>query len=207
MTQTENALIIFIKNPILGKVKTRLAADLGEQKALDIYIALQEKVRQESVATKASRRLYYSDYVNPKDKWDNQLFSKHQQIDADLGERMHHALSESLQNHQKAVLIGSDIAQISSVILTRAFDLLSECDVVIGPALDGGYYLIGVKQANLAIFENITWSTATVCQDTLENIKQERLTVAVLPALSDIDYAEDWSKYGWELKSTSKIER
>ena len=127
------------------------------------------------------------------------LFNKHLQSPGDLGTKMRTAFKENLEAHQKVVIIGSDCASLSPEIVTTAFLELEHHDFVIGPAMDGGYYLLGMKQYFPQVFADIAWSTDQVCASTIERIQSIPASYFLLPELSDIDYAEDWEKYGWDL--------
>ncbi len=196
---TSSALIIFIRNPELGKVKTRLAKSVGDEKALDIYKALLEHTRKTVLQIDANRLLFYADRVIPDDDWSSLDFIKFAQVDEDLGGRMHHAFVKALEKNQKAVIVGSDLPQINAPIIQEAFQKLEEYDYVIGPALDGGYYLLGMKTPAPILFENIEWSTPHVFTQTVQRIESLGGTWYELPELSDVDYLEDWERYGWEL--------
>ncbi|MCG8329373.1 MAG: TIGR04282 family arsenosugar biosynthesis glycosyltransferase [Chitinophagales bacterium] len=199
MTNTEGALILFIRNPEKGKVKTRLAKSVGEEQALEIYKALLDQTRKVSLAVPVRRLLFYSEHINQQDDWASEDFEKFLQQGNDLGERMHHAFLKALRLAAKAVIVGSDIAQIKPEIIQNAFTALDDHDYVIGPALDGGYYLLGMKTPSPELFSGIEWSTSTVCEETIAIIHQNGKTCAKVASLSDIDYAEDWEQYGWKL--------
>jgi rSAM/selenodomain-associated transferase 1 len=195
-----NALIIFVKNPEKGKVKTRLAATVGDDKALQIYLELLRHTRNVANQTAASRFLYYSQSIKEKDNWPKTDFQKRLQSGEDLGQKMANAFREVLQHHPKAVIIGSDCASLSTEIVEEAFKLLDKYDFVIGPAMDGGYYLLGMREFHPEVFENIAWSTDEVGSSTLLKIDQLGKTYSLLPLLSDIDHEEDWKKYGWDIE-------
>ena len=194
-------LLIFVKNPQAGQVKTRLAKDLGNAKALQIYEALLEKTRLVAEATDAKRLLFYSDFIPSEDPWSPTLFQKHLQQGQDLGQRMFQAfrLAFSL-GATRAVIIGSDCPQLSPELLTKAFHQLQQHPFVLGPSRDGGYYLLGMTRLEHTLFEQIPWSTPQVAQLTIDRIRQLNTTCSLLPVLSDIDYASDWEQYGWELE-------
>ncbi len=193
------ALLIFVKNPIRGKVKTRVAQTAGAERALRIYRALLRHTRQVALQLDACRYVYYHNHLPSTDDWSAPHFVRRVQRGADLGERMLHALAEALQVHQRAVLIGSDCPRLQPRHLQKAFRLLDRHEVVLGPALDGGYYLIGMKQPLPALFSQIEWSTPLVLQHTVTRIEQEGLTHALLEPLPDVDVEEDWDRYGWPL--------
>jgi rSAM/selenodomain-associated transferase 1 len=197
--KAKRALIIFVRNPEKGKVKTRLAKTLGEDKALAIYKALLARTRTVAGGVDALRLLFYSVQVRTNDDWPAGTFEKHQQQGNDLGERMAHAFEVALQRAEAAIILGSDIAQIDTSIIEQAFAALSSHDYVIGPAIDGGYYLLGMKRHSPELFQDMEWSTNQVAQITQERILENGGTLGFAPTLSDIDYAEDWEKYGWEI--------
>ena len=195
----KNALIVFIKNIVPGKVKTRLAATVGTERAVKIYKALLEKTRQAALQVNADKHVFYSTEINFNDLWDNDIFFKNIQRGNNIGERMSTAFFEIIPPYEKVILIGGDIARVSDVIINDGFEKLNTYDFVLGPAHDGGYYLIGMKKPAPSVFEKIEWSTENVAQKTIENIMALGKTYFLLPTLSDIDYEEDWVKYGWEI--------
>lgn len=170
------ALIIFIKNPELGKVKTRLAATVGDEKALLIYMELLKHTQQIACAVEANRLLFYSKFMDTNDNWDNQAFQKQLQQGSDLGERMQAAFEQALVQHEKAVIIGSDCAALTPAIIENAFQALDTHDFVVGPAEDGGYYLLGMKQVEPTLFQKMEWSTDQVLPETLKRMEQSKLT-------------------------------
>ena len=195
----QNALIIFIKNAEKGKVKTRLAKTVGDDKALQIYLALLKHTRNLALSITCDRLLFYSNTINRSDDWSNNSFQKHLQKGTLLGDKMYHAFQTAFQDHDKVVIIGSDCASLSTEIIQTAFNQLEHYPFVIGPALDGGYYLLGMRKLQGIVFKDIEWSTENVLPETIKRIKSIGATHFLLPALSDIDYEEDWLKYGWEL--------
>jgi uncharacterized protein len=196
---TPTSLIIFIKNPEKGKVKTRLAATVGDDKALDIYLALMEHTRRIALATEARRLLFYSQQINYSDGWSTPDFQKELQAEGDLGTKMKDAFATAFQDSNKVVIIGSDCASLTADIVADAFAKLNDCDFVIGPAMDGGYYLLGMRHFEAAVFDNMAWSTESVFPDTINIIKKLGMRYALLPELSDIDVEEDWERWGWKL--------
>lgn len=196
---TKEALIIFIRNPELGKVKTRLAQRLGDEKTLQIYEALLGHTRKIALRLNVSRWLFYSHFIDSKDNWSNEAFTKRLQIEGDLGQKIRSGFEQAFQEHDKVLIIGSDCASLTAQIVQDGFDALDRDDFVLGPALDGGYYLLGMRQYTASLFEDIPWSTEEVAKLTLAKIEAMGASCHLLPALSDIDYAEDWEKYGWEL--------
>lgn len=192
-------IIIFIKNPELGKAKTRLASTLGPERALRIYEALLGHTREVVSSIPARRLLYYSSFIDEQDDWSAQLFEKHLQASGELGQRMEAAFQQAFETGAPVLIVGSDCAQLTPDILHQAIAQLEQQDVVIGPAEDGGYYLLGMNRFLPALFRDIAWSTEQVLPQTLAIAKNQGASCELLPVLSDIDYEEDWEKHGWEL--------
>lgn len=193
------ALILFVKNPTYGKVKTRLAATVGASMALRIYKALLLRLRQTAETMPVKRYAYFSHHDEPNEEWPPQFYQHCLQQGSDIGIRMHNAFVEVLSENSRAVLVGSDIPALTANLVRMALDALSEHDLVLGPAKDGGYYLIGLKKPCADLFEGIHWSTEKVLEQTLEKAKRLGLTYACLPVLSDVDDEDDWKQQGWPL--------
>lgn len=190
----KTALIIFTRNPELGKCKTRLAKTLGDQSALDIYKYLLQHTANVSKKVNADRFVFYSEKINENDIWSNNHFNKKLQKGNDLGERMHNAFKTLFDSgYKKAVIIGSDLLDLNAEIIENAISNLNQHDVVLGPAKDGGYYLLGSKTLYPALFKNKAWGTETVRKDTLQDLKNS--TVYMLKELNDIDTFEDMKHY------------
>ncbi len=188
--KSKNLLLIFTRNPELGKAKTRLAKTVGDETALEIYKFLLEKTCNVSAKVTADKAVYYSVKVRYKDIWDENSYQKHQQVGEDLGIRMLHAFKNGFDaGYQKVLIIGSDLYDLTSEIIESAFVELDTNDVVIGPAEDGGYYLLGMNSLHTAIFKNKDWGTSSVRKDTLADLKDKK--VHLLQELNDVDVFED----------------
>ena len=191
---TKCALIIFTRNPELGKCKTRLAKVIGDVSALKVYEYLLQHTANVSKEVDADRFVFYSESIEDNDIWDNSFFSKRLQKGNDLGERMQNAFQQLFDsNYKSVIIIGSDLLDLNSVLINEAFSRLNEYDVVIGPAKDGGYYLLGLKAVHPNVFKNKKWGTKTVRKDTLNDLKNN--TVFTLDQLNDIDTFEDMKPY------------
>lgn len=187
------ALIIFARNPVAGKVKTRLAKTTGNDKALEIYRELLEHTHAITKELDCDKFVFYADHINEDDLWENNIYSKKLQRGTSLGERMQEAFVDLfLQRYTKIQIIGSDCYELTTAIIEKGFEKLNEKDVVIGPSADGGYYLLGANQLITEIFSNKEWSTSTVLSDTLKDIAGLSLSFFLLPELRDIDTEEDW---------------
>ena len=201
MTDTQ-ALAILCKTPEKGFVKTRLAASVGDQKALEIYLDLLNITDGETRPFNSSRHLFLASaledsiekmqstlqqqdlFTDPKTKFIIQQGE-------DLGQRMSTAFEKLFKNHQSVVLIGCDLPDLTSALIAKAFDALQNNDLVIGPSCDGGYYLIGLNKSTPDLFEEISWSTEKVLKQTLERAERLLLKVQLLDQLRDIDTLED----------------
>lgn len=193
---TTNALLIFIKNPEKGKVKTRLAKTLGDDQALAIYRRLLKHTQTVSLALELKRYLYYSQFIDDQDNWPNDHFNKRLQASGDLGNRMGTAFAEHLKTHQKVLIIGSDCAQLRPEHLQEALDKLDQHPVVIGPAIDGGYYLLGMHTRHDFLFEDMPWSQDHLLERTKEKLREQSVSFELLSELSDVDTEAEWKAYG-----------
>lgn len=187
----KSAVIILIRNPILGHVKTRLAVDIGNFNALKVYKSLLNYTRNVTNCINSSRLLFYSDFIDQNDEWENDLYDKYLQFGSNFGEKMLNAFNIALTQHKLAVIIGSDCSELTSEIINMALKKLEDLDVVIGPAKDGGYYLLGLKKAYPQLFQNKTWSSDSVLSETLSTLKDLDLTFSLLPLLADIDTLQE----------------
>ena len=143
----ENALIIFTRNPELGKCKTRLAKSIGDENALEIYKFLLQHTANVAKEVTADKFVFYSENIIENDIWETSVFNKELQNGLDLGERMQNAFSLLFsKGYKKVLIIGSDLYDLEANLVNNAYKNLNEHDVVIGPAEDGGYYLLGMKK-------------------------------------------------------------
>lgn len=189
---TLNLLIIFIKNPVEGDVKTRLGASIGSGNALLVYKKLLTHTREVAVRVDCERQVWYSSMVDRRDDWDAEQFSKKLQKGSGLGERMSAAFMEGFDaGYKKIVIIGSDCAGLAPHHINRAFKALDDKDAVIGPSQDGGYYLLGLTKFRKEIFSDIAWSTPEVFDETVKIFGQHQLEYSTLETLNDIDTIED----------------
>jgi rSAM/selenodomain-associated transferase 1 len=200
-------LLVFARLPERGKVKTRLAADLGEERALAVYEAMLGDLRESVGLSDGHTEI---EFLWPPTASANgeslaRAFSPHSvamQTGVDLTDRLSMAFSERFFFHrtQKIIAIGVDDPTLPRTLIDHAFELLGSCEYVLGPATDGGYYLIGCRALSFepAIFQNIEWGTSTVRTTTMERIASTGRTVAVLPERYDIDTAADLQRYADE---------
>jgi rSAM/selenodomain-associated transferase 1 len=185
------AIIIFQKNPERGKVKTRLAKTIGEAKALEVYRLLLQHTHDQIALLDYDIFVYFEKEIDPAFVR-NQRYVGALQDEGDLGQKMMDALKEVFaRGYQKTIVIGSDCAELNNKVLEEAIDQLFDNDLVIGPARDGGYYLIGMKKLHDTLFKNMPWSTSEVFINTFTEAKRLGLKTSLLRELTDVDVYED----------------
>jgi len=192
-----NRLILFIKYPVLGQVKTRIAEILGDYFAFGLYKALLADVSDLTRQINAETIIVYS---GPERVTFNEFpgMTCIPQSGNDIGERMYNAFMDVFSTGAgKCLLIGGDVPDITLEILHEGYDMLERADIVLGPTTDGGYYCIGLKQGSLksAFFQDMPWSTSLVFSETIIRIKEEGLSWAPLPVLSDLDKIDDLKRF------------
>jgi len=199
MNYPDSRLLVFTRAPRAGLVKTRLIAQLGSQGAADFHARLISHCLQmvthaglcpvELWCAPSCHEPFFQDC---RERYGVML---HEQAQGDLGERMHKALESALERAGAAALIGTDIPSIEAADLDAAFQALQQGkDAVVGPAHDGGYYLIGLKQPNRQLFEGINWGTSTVFQETLARLQQLEMDWMCLREHADVDTPEDYRR-------------
>ena len=192
-----NSLIVFLRKPIKGQVKSRLAKEVGENKALEVYRWLLDVTFHAFKRLKFPVNLYFDQSEGKGPYWaENYLY--HVQKGEDLGSRIVNSFSEQLKISGKTVMIGSDCPEMNEKIITEAFKTLENQDLVLGPAKDGGIYLIGMKNLNMDLFNNIPWSGPFVFNRLKENASKLSMNYSVLQEMQDIDYFNDF--LSWENK-------
>ncbi|MFC4230336.1 TIGR04282 family arsenosugar biosynthesis glycosyltransferase [Parasediminibacterium paludis] len=185
---SKHALIIFVKNPIESQVKTRLAKTIGNRAAVIVYKQLLQHTLSITQQLAADKFVFYGDFINEADLWPNTVYNKQLQQGVDLGERMKNAFELVLGfGYDKVVIIGSDCYELSQEMMLEAFDKLLISNVVIGPCYDGGYYLLGMKQLTVQLFDNMPWSSSNVLPATVQVLKNLKLKFELLPTLNDVD--------------------
>lgn len=195
-TQGSNCILLFVKSPISGQVKTRLAAEIGEEAAVGLYRCFVEDLISTVAGLGAAFRLCFHP---PEAKahfqqWLGEQHSYTPQAGNGLGERLKNAFADAFeQGFSKVVAIGSDSPDLPEDFLRRAFEQLESHDAVIGPSSDGGYYLIGFSENSFVTeaFDCIAWSTSAVCDQTQMRLRTHELNVHLLPLWHDVDTRAD----------------
>ena len=191
----KNAIIIFVRNPELGKVKTRLAAGIGDENALKVYNDLLSHTCTITKNLPLDKYVFYNEAASGEDLWIENGFHRREQKGNTLGEKMENAFEIlGKEGYEKIGIIGSDCFELDENMISKAFEQLDKHDVVIGPANDGGYYLLGMKNIYPFLFRNKKWSTDSVYGDTLQDIQVHKLSCFQLPVLTDVDTEEDYNK-------------
>jgi rSAM/selenodomain-associated transferase 1 len=203
----KNLLGFFAKYPEPGRVKTRLAKDIGPAAAADFYRRIAELVLKRTwpLDSAYQRIVFHTPDAMRRcfEKWlRNEVLRV--QRGADVGERMANALEEMFEmGAEKAIVVGADIPGLHRGIIDLAFRELDSADIVVGPAMDGGYYLIGMKSTHPEIFLNIDWGTARVFEKTVLNIIKMGLQYRTVETLFDVDSLDDFLKAEEILKNTA----
>ncbi len=208
MNYPASRLLVFTRVPRAGQVKTRLIPQLGAQGAADFHARLIHHCLQ--TVTRAG--------LCPVELWcapscDDPFFQAcreryglelHDQAQGGLGERMHEALAAALARAESALLIGTDIPSLEAADLDAAFQALQQGkDAVVGPARDGGYYLIGLKYADWRLFDRIPWGTATVFQETVSRLQQFAMDWRRLREHGDVDTPDDYHRLPEAIRSAA----
>lgn len=208
MKYPNGRILIFAKAPIPGFAKTRLIPALGAQGAADLHarfihrtvtLAVEGRLAPVELWTCGGEGVEFFDAF--QSVIDGPM---HVQTGADLGARMSHALEQALGHADFAVLIGTDCPVLGYADLDRACAALATgCDVVLGPAEDGGYVLIGLRRSDPSLFENIAWGTSDVLRQTRERIHQRGLSCHELATLWDVDHPQDLERLATAVPSVT----
>lgn len=192
----DNCVLFFVKYPVQDKVKTRLAAELGEEVVVELYknfvFDTLSTIRQLNVPF---RICFHPESAGDKMKgWLGEQYAYMAQKGSNLGQRMKNALAQTFkENFSRAILVGSDSPDLPAVFLIQALQSLESHHAVIGPSSDGGYYLIGFSRAHFVpdAFDGISWSTENVFQQTLDVLEGHSSNVYILPQWFDVDTPVD----------------
>ena len=194
---SKERLIVFLKAPRLGMVKTRLAQTAGQERALKVYRELVETVL-EGIRTVPNVELHFTptDALSEIQPWLRENWTAHAQGDGDLGKRMQRAFADAFTcGAERVVIIGSDAPEVRTGDIRAAWKELKSHDIVVGPAIDGGYWLIGLRAPQPELFREISWSSEQVLGQTLARAKSVGLKIQLLRILADVDTEEDWNAY------------
>jgi rSAM/selenodomain-associated transferase 1 len=187
-------VVMMLKAPVEGEVKTRLAASTGNEVALRIYRKLVERQIQE-VPDGWNLEIFYTpiEKMELMVQWLGPSVALHPQRGEGLGNRLHYAVDAAFsRNGGKVIAIGGDCPGLTSEVLERTGEALDEADVVLGPAKDGGYTLIGMKECHSELFSGISWGTDRVLEETIIRLKEGSHHFSLLEELEDVDEYDSW---------------
>ncbi len=192
----KNTLIVFVKYPNPGKVKTRLAKKIGNERATYYYSLMAKQIiDQVSQSDNYSTTIFFDPPEKEKKviRWLGNGIKKFMpQSGANLGKKIANSFEQVISSGaRRSIIIGTDCVEVTKEIVNRAFELLGRADVILGPTEDGGYYLLGLKCFAPELFENIDWSTERVLNQTLDRINEKNLSYELLEKLKDIDTVND----------------
>lgn len=187
----KNKLGVFVRSPVAGEVKSRLAPDLSPDEARELYLAFLADLVARLAGSKHRPIVFLAGERTPElDSLLDSRWPVEPQTEGTLGDRLVAAFAHLLTGPtDRAVIIGSDSPDVPLPFLKRAFQVLKHKDVVLGPATDGGYYLVGLRRPAPRLFDGIHWGSSTVFDETLDVIEREQLTLSVLPPWHDVDDA------------------
>ena len=188
---SDSLLMIFVKNLVRGKVKTRLAKDIGKDAAVDVFLELIRHTNRTTRNLAVDKNIYYSDYPEMEDLWRPGIYTPHIQKGNTLGEKMARAFEDAFCSYRKVIIIGSDCYDLTSAIINEAFVQLEKNDMVVGPARDGGYYLLGMKEFAPQLFHKKKYGTESVLEELTDEVHALGRSIHKLPVLTDIDTLTD----------------
>lgn len=193
MSVEENALIIFTKNPVEGKVKTRLAKEIGDKNALKVYLQLLKHTREITEELEVcENKIFYNEFIPAKDKWNEEHYDKYIQEPGSLGEKMKAAFEKIYEEgYKRIVIVSPDCPDLTGLRIKQAFTLLEKNKFVIGPLTDGGYYLLGMSEFDPEVFTNVNFDNGSAFEQTLSLIKKTGANYRVLNETYDVDYAQE----------------
>lgn len=203
-----NVLLIFVKAPTLGQVKTRLQPEITPQESLLLYRAMVEDlIAQFKGVLYCDVKVFFlpSGAKAEMQQWLGDYFEYLPQTGSNLGDRMYLASMQMFRlNYKKVIIVGSDIPTLGKSMVSKAFSNLDNYDLILGPSTDGGYYLIGLKESHQELFKDINWGTNIVLQQTLLKSRNNNLSVFQLDTMSDIDTYSDVIQLWHNLKNSKQ---
>lgn len=199
----KQAIILFTRLPIAGETKTRLQKIFSPNECAALHRSFLKDLR---VCLKSTELDYFVFYT-PKGNYEELRYIFREaknfktQHGTDLGEKMYNAISEVLSiGYDSCVLVGSDIPQLNRTDFVEAFEALAHKDIVLGPTLDYGYYLVGMKKPHIEVFKNQVYGEGSVLKNTIESIKLADLSYQLIKPHLDIDEPEDVFNYSQKIK-------
>jgi len=192
---SQNLLIMFIKNSIPGKVKERLVQDIGNDRALDVYISMLEHIRKVTGKLPFDKAVYYSDFIETNDIFNAEDYDKYLQSGTDQPDKLKNAFSHAFSSgYRRVVIICSDCFELTHSHVVDAFEALRDVDTVLGPSADGGLYLFGMRKFLPVVFGSEPVDPDNIFLDTLLGWKKNNISFHLLETLSDINTYSDLRK-------------
>ena len=192
---SNDRLIIFSKNPEHNRAQSLLVEDLSEEQALTVHHKLLVYTKEITKRLNCDKAVYYSHHIDNKDLWDNMIYSKGLQQGADRGEKMTDAFTKSFAaGMDRVVVIGTDCIELESYMIKEAFAVLENNDVVLGPAKDGDYYLLGMRKFLPTLLMDKDWKSMNLLMDTILDLKKLEAKYYLLKTLSNIQSLEDLNR-------------
>lgn len=187
-----DSLIIFAHNPDKGRVKTRLAKEIGDEQALNVYHKLLQYTKEITKRLNCEKSVYYTSRIDNNDLWDNMIYDKHLQHGNNQGERMTAAFTQAFaQGKERVIIIMADCIELETYMIKEAFAVLESNDVVLGPSRDGGYYLIGMRKFLPTLLADKDWDSPDLLMDTILDLKNLNAKYYLLKTLGDVNTASD----------------
>ena len=209
MIASTRSIVIFANAPEKGRVKSRIAADLGPDVALTAYKTLAEHAVAAASHVDWCRKMIAYSPNGTGDKmrdWFGDLFDYLPQGDGDLGRRMFAALERAFTDGAaRVVLVGVDCPGVTEGVIGEAFNRLESADVVIGPSFDGGYYLIGMKKPEKVLFNDIPFGTGDTLQKTLMAARRSSVRVSLLEWKRDVNTGDAWKAVSKTLTESKPV--
>jgi len=192
---SNDRLIIFSKNPEHNRAQSLLVEDLSEEQALTVHHKLLVYTKEITKRLNCDKAVYYSHHIDNNDLWDNMIYSKGLQQGADRGEKMTDAFTKSFAaGMDRVVVIGTDCIELESYMIKEAFAVLENNDVVLGPAKDGDYYLLGMRKFLPTLLMDKDWKSMNLLMDTILDLKKLEAKYYLLKTLSNIKSLEDLNR-------------
>ena len=197
-------LIQFAKWPRIGMVKTRLAATLGDAHALEVHVSLMDAVFTNLISYQSAEVELWLNEFHPLDeislgavkgKLEQHHIAYRLQCEGSLGEKMANAIQRSLTGYEKVIIVGSDCPTVDAEYLAAASCMLEAHDIVLGPAEDGGYVLVGASRFDPAVFAGVAWGQGSVLKQTLANAKRLAFSCGLLETTWDVDELSDYQRW------------
>jgi uncharacterized protein len=189
---SNDILIIMASNPDKGRVKRKLAKEVGDEQALGVYQKLLIYTKEITKKLNCDKSVFYSDRIDDNDLWDNMIYTKNLQSGDNRGERLTDAFTRAFaMGKDRVVVIGTDCIELESYMIKEAFAVLESNDVVMGPSSDGGYYMLGMRKFLPMLLLEKDWNSDDLLMDTIIDLKKLDSKYYLLKTLNNIETSAD----------------